>query len=269
MDPQVVRSILSPPSIINHQPSIMSLTDLQQQRYARHLTLPEIGPAGQGKLLAARVLLVGVGGLGSPAGFYLAAAGIGTLGVMDGDVLEASNLQRQIAHTTPDLGRPKVESAQRTFQALNPDCHVRKIATRLTATNAAGVLADYDFVVDATDNFDSKFLIADACHATRKLYSHAGILAFFGQTMTVIPGQTACYRCLFEQPPETPAGLPRGPVGAVPGVIGSIQAMEAIKFIIGCGALLTDRLLTFDALQMQFRVVNVRRNPHCRLCGKA
>lgn len=245
----------------------MTLSAFQTQRYARHLSLPEIGAAGQGRLLSARVLLIGVGGLGSPAGFYLAAAGVGTLGVMDGDVLEASNLQRQIAHTTADLGRPKVASAQRAFEGLNPDCRVRKISERLTAANAARVLADFDFVVDATDNFDSKFLIADACHAARKPYSHAGIREFFGQTMTVIPGTSACYRCLFDAPPEGPAGAPRGPVGALPGVIGSLQALEAIKFISGCGTLLTDRLLTFDALKMSFRVVNVRRNPHCRLCG--
>jgi molybdopterin/thiamine biosynthesis adenylyltransferase len=246
----------------------MSLSAFQQQRYARHLTLPEIGAAGQERLLAARVLLVGVGGLGSPTGLYLAAAGIGTLGIMDGDVLEASNLQRQIAHTTADLGRPKVDSAQRTFEALNPDCRVRKLSGRLTAANAPRILAEFDFVVDATDNFDSKFLIADACHAAGKPYSHAGILACLGQTMTVIPGRTACYRCLFDEPPATPAGPPQGPLGAVPGVIGSLQALEAIKFITGCGTLLTDRLLTFDALQMQFRVVPVRRNPRCRLCGR-
>jgi molybdopterin/thiamine biosynthesis adenylyltransferase len=246
----------------------MSLSEFQQQRYARHLTLPEIGAAGQEKLLAARVLLVGAGGLGSPAGFYLAAAGLGTLGIMDGDMLEASNLQRQIAHTTADLGRPKVVSAQRTFEALNPDCRVQVMAERLTAGNSARVLADFDFVVDATDNFDSKFLIADACHAAGKPYSHAGIREFFGQTITVRPDQTTCYRCLFDAPPDVPTGPLRGPVGAVPGVIGSIQAMEAIKFITGCGELLTNRLLTFDALKMQFRVVSVRRNPHCRLCGK-
>jgi molybdopterin/thiamine biosynthesis adenylyltransferase len=243
------------------------LSDFQQQRYARHLTLPELGAAGQEKLLAARVLLVGVGGLGSPAGFYLAAAGIGTLGVMDGDVVEASNLQRQIAHTSADLGQKKIVSAQRAFQALNPDCRVVAIAERLTAANAPCLLADYDFVVDATDNFESKFLIADTCHAAGKSYSHAGILAFFGQTMTVLPDRTACYRCLFDAPPEIPPGPPRGPVGAVPGVIGSIQALEAIKFITGCGELLTNRLLTFDALKMRFRVVAVHRNPRCRLCG--
>ena len=246
----------------------MLLSDFQQQRYARHLTLPEIGATGQERLTAARVLLVGVGGLGSPAGFYLAAAGIGMLGVVDSDVLEASNLQRQIAHTTEDLGLPKIASAQRTFQALNPDCRVRGFAERLTSANAPHIFEEFDFVVDATDNFASKFLIADACHAANKPYSHAGILAFFGQTMTVLPGQTTCYRCLFEEPPEEPAGPPRGPLGAVPGVIGSIQALEAIKFITGCGTLLTDRLLTFDALKMSFRVLPLRRNPRCRLCGR-
>lgn len=247
--------------------TIMSLSEFQLQRYARHLTLPEIGATGQEKLFAARVLIVGIGGLGSPAGLYLAAAGVGMLGVVDSDVLEASNLQRQIVHTTEDLGLPKIASAQRALEALNPDCRVRGFAERLTAANAPLIFEEFDFVVDATDNFDSKFLIADACYAANKPYSHAGILTFFGQTMTVIPGRTACYRCLFEKPPDETTEPPQGPVGALPGVIGSIQALEAIKYITGCGELLTNRLLTFDALKAQFRTVAVRRNPRCRLCG--
>jgi len=244
----------------------MNISPSARQRYARQLALPEIGEAGQAKLAAARVLLVGVGGLGSPAGFYLAAAGIGTLGLADGDRLEVSNLQRQIAHTTADIGQLKVASAARTFQALNPDVHVRQHPERLTPANADALLRDYDFVVDATDNFESKYLIAAACHAKHKPYSHAGILQFFGQTLTVVPGQTACYRCVFPDPPppSTPA---TGPLGAVPGIIGTIQAAEAIKLVTGAGKLLTNRLLAFDALTMQFREIAVRRNAACPLCG--
>ncbi|TAN38654.1 MAG: HesA/MoeB/ThiF family protein [Verrucomicrobia bacterium] len=245
----------------------MNFDESAQQRYARQLALPEIGAAGQAKLAAARLLLVGVGGLGSPAGFYLAAAGIGTLGLADGDRLDLSNLQRQIAHTTADVGRLKVESAARTFQALNPAVQIRQHAERLTEVNAGALLRDYDFVIDATDNFESKYLIAAACHAADKPYSHAGILRFFGQTLTVLPGQTACYRCVFADPPPPPTPAV-GPLGVVPGVIGTIQAAEAIKFVTGAGKLLTNRLLTFDALTMQFREIAVRRNAACPLCGK-
>ena len=245
----------------------MSINESARQRYTRQLALPEIGEAGQAKLAAAHVLLVGVGGLGSPAGFYLAAAGIGTLGLADGDRLDVSNLQRQIAHTTTDIGQLKVESAARTFQALNPDVRVRLHPERLSPTNAGALLRDYDFVVDATDNFDSKYLIAVVCHTAGKPYSHAGVLRFFGQTLTVLPGQTACYRCVFPDPPPPPTA-PVGPLGVVPGVLGTIQAAEAIKFVVGAGKLLTNRLLTFDALTMQFREIAVRRNAACPLCGK-
>lgn len=245
----------------------MKFDESAQQRYARQLALPEIGAAGQTKLAAARVLLVGVGGLGSPAGFYLAAAGIGTLGLADGDRLDLSNLQRQIAHTTADVGQLKVASAAHTFQALNPAVQIHQHAERLTEANAGALLRDYDFVVDATDNFESKYLIAAACHAANKPYSHAGILRFFGQTLTVLPGQTACYRCVFPDPPPPPTPAV-GPLGVVPGVIGTIQAAEAIKFVTGAGKLLTNRLLTFDALTMQFREIAVRRNVGCPLCGK-
>ena len=245
----------------------MAISETERLRYARQLALPEIGEAGQAKLAAARILLVGAGGLGSPAGLYLVAAGIGTLGVADGDRLDLSNLQRQIAHTTADVGQLKVESAARTFQALNPNVRLRLYPERLTAANAGAWLNDYDFVVDATDNFESKYLIAEVCHAAGKPYSHAGILRFFGQTITVLPGQTACYRCVFTDPPPPPATV-AGPLGAVPGVIGTIQAAEAIKFVVGAGRLLTNRLLTFDALTMQFREIPVRRNPTCPVCGK-
>jgi len=171
----------------------MPLTAEERDRYARHLALPEIGEQGQERLRGGSVLVVGAGGLGSPAALYLAAAGVGTLGIADADVVEMSNLQRQLLHHTPDVGRPKVESTAAKLRALNPHVHVRAYAARLSLTNAQSILQDYDFVVDATDNFESKFLIADACHRARKPYSHAGILRFLGQTMTVHPGVTACY----------------------------------------------------------------------------
>lgn len=246
----------------------MTLGPSDQARFARHLALPEIGLAGQEKLLAARVLLVGVGGLGSAAGWYLAAAGVGHLGVMDGDRVEPSNLQRQILYAAADVGRPKADAAAEKMRALYPALDARPLAFRLTPGNAPALLADYDFVIDATDNLASKFLIADVCHAARKPYAHAGILHYCGQALTVLPGRSACYRCIFEPPPDgEPAGPPAGPLGVLPGVIGVIQATEAIKYLLGLGRLLTDRLLVYDALAMEFRVVRVRRNPACPLCG--
>jgi len=244
----------------------LRLNAKERKRYARHLSLPEIGKAGQETLKKGRVLIIGAGGLGSPAAYYLAASGIGILGLADADVVEPSNLQRQILHFTPDVGRPKTESAAEKLKALNPEIKIQVYQKRLVPENAAEILQSFDFVIDATDNFSSKLMIADACHAVKKPYSHAGILRFFGQTMTVIPGKTACYRCVFESPPEDPQ-VPRGPLGAVPGVIGSLQAIEAIKYILRLSDLLTNRLLTFDALKMKFREVPVKRNPNCRLCA--
>lgn len=236
-------------------------------RYTRQIALPEIGAAGQSALLNASILVVGAGGLGSPAILYLAAAGIGHLTLMDGDVVDETNLQRQIIHTTGDIGRPKAESARDSVAALNPDVCVTPLPYRLTPENAERTVGPVDFVIDATDNFSSKFLVADACHATRTPYSHAGIQAFHGQTMTVLPGQSACYRCIFDAPPPETGALPRGPLGVVPAVIGSIQAAEAIKSITGVGELLTNRLLSFDALAMRSREIPLQRNPDCRLCG--
>jgi molybdopterin/thiamine biosynthesis adenylyltransferase len=235
-------------------------------RYERQLALPEIGPAGQRRLAASRVLVVGAGGLGSPAAFYLAAAGIGTLGIMDGDAVEASNLQRQILHATSDLGRPKVESAARALRALNPDIEVRPIPARLTRANGPALLARYDFVVDATDSFASKFLVAELCHAAGRPYTHAGIAGFCGQVLTVLPGQSACYACVFEAPPPAEPGPPQGPLGAVPGVVGAIQATEAIKHLLGGGERLIDRLFIYDAWRMTARCVRVRRRRDCPLC---
>lgn len=250
----------------------MNLTESQIERYSRQILLPEVGGQGQEKLLAGKVLLVGAGGLGSPAGLYLAAAGVGTLGIMDGDVVELSNLQRQVAHATPDLGKPKVDSAAITLRAINPDVTVHAYPERLTAANAPDILGDYDFVIDGTDSFASKFLVADACHFARKPYSHAGILRFDGQMMTVIPNQSACYRCVFNAPPP-PGAVPScsqaGVLGVVAGVIGTLQASEAIKFLLGTGELLTDKILVYDARRSSFRQVPLKRNPQCPLCGES
>ena len=245
----------------------MALSVTQSERYARHLMLPEIGMDGQLRLSSARVLVVGIGGLGSPAAFYLVAAGVGTVGLMDPDVVDLSNLQRQILHATADVGQSKVVSGAEKLRALNPEVTIRTHAVRLDPANAADLLAPYDAILDATDNFEAKFLIADACHKAGKPYVHAGILRFQGQVMTVIPGQTACYRCLFGGAPPS-VGRPAGPMGAVPGVIGAIQATEAIKLLLRIGEPLTDRLLTWDALTMRFREIPVRRNPDCPLCGR-
>ena len=245
----------------------MPLNGKQRERYARHLSLKEIGEEGQEKLLQAKVLVIGAGGLGSPVTFYLAAAGIGTNGVMDGDKVELCNLPRQILHTTNSIGELKVTSAEQRLLDLDPDIKLILYPFRLTADNAAQILSGYDFVIDATDNFDSKFLISRACNNAAKPYSHAGIREFYGQTITVHPGLTACYHCLFHEEGIPTAGLPKGPLGAVPGIIGSIQATEAIKHILSIGTPLTNTLLTCDALTMNIRKIPVSRNPSCPVCG--
>ncbi len=250
----------------------MELTDQQIERYSRHIILEQVGLAGQKRLLAARVLIVGAGGLGSPAALYLAAAGIGTIGIVDADTVDITNLQRQIAHRTADLGREKVESAAEKMAAINPDITVNTHRLYLQADNIAGVIAEYDFVIDGTDNFAAKFLINDACHFSRKPYVHAGILRFDGQMMTVLPGETACLRCIFGGPPppgSVPSCSQAGVLGVLGGVIGALQATEAVKFALGQGALLTDALLKYNALDLGFRRVPLRRNPDCPLCGEA
>ena len=249
----------------------MNLTEEQIERYSRHIILSAVGGKGQQKLLESKVLLVGAGGLGSPAGLYLAAAGVGTIGLIDGDVVDLSNLQRQIAHTTNDLDRPKVQSASEKFMAINPDVTTNIHHELLTTANALAILADYDFVIDGTDNFAAKFLVADACHFAQKPYSHAGILRFDGQTMTVLPNESACYRCVFKAPPPAgavPSCSQAGVLGVLAGVVGTIQATESIKYFLGIGDLLTDRLLTYDALKMKFRDVKLHRNKKCSLCGE-
>ncbi|MEI8243150.1 MAG: HesA/MoeB/ThiF family protein [bacterium] len=247
----------------------MQLTEPQIERYSRHIILPQVGGRGQAKLLSGRVLIVGLGGLGSPAALYLAAAGVGTIGLADGDVVDLANLQRQIAHATPDVGRAKVESAAEKCRAINPDVNVRLHPGHIRADNALAIFADYDFVIDATDSLAAKFLVADACHFAGKPYSHAGILNFEGQATTVIPGQTGCYRCLFRQPPPAagPSCAQAGVLGVLPGIVGTIQAAEAMKYLLGIGELLTNRLLVFDALKMSFHEVKFQRSSDCPLCG--
>ncbi len=247
------------------------LTEDQLQRYSRHILLPEVGATGQKKLLDAKVFVVGAGGLGSPVGYYLAAAGIGTIGIIDNDRVEISNLQRQIAHSTKTLGVLKVESAKATFEALNPDVKVVGIAERLSRDTIKDMIRDYDIVVDCSDNFPTRYLVNDACVMMKKPLVSGAILRFEGQATTILPGEGHCYRCLFEEmpPPEhAPSCRDLGVVGAIPGVIGSLQAVEVIKLILGKGEVLKNALLIYDALKTTFRRVTVPRNKKCPVCGE-
>ena len=246
-------------------------TEEQINRYSRHILLKEVGGKGQKKLLDGKVLVIGAGGLGSPIALYLAAAGVGTIGLADADEVDLSNLQRQVIHFTPDVGKPKVLSAKEKMEAMNPDVTVRPYQSWVTADNIADIIKDYDFVIDGTDNFAAKFLINDACVLANKPYSHGGILQFDGQTMTVVPGDSACYRCIFPEPPPQeviPTCSQAGVIGVLPGVLGTIQATEAIKFLLGAGELLTDRLMTYNALRMRFREIAIRKNAKCPICGE-
>ena len=249
----------------------MSFTNEQLERYSRHIILKEIGAKGQKKLLNAKVLIIGAGGLGAPAAMYLAAAGVGTIGIADADEVDLSNLQRQIIHATKDLGKPKVQSAKETMNDLNPDVTVNTYHTFVTSGNIREIIRDYDFIIDGTDNFPAKFLINDACVMEKKPFSHAGIIRFKGQLMTYVPGEGPCYRCVFKNPPPkdaVPTCKQAGVVGAMGGVIGSLQAMEAIKFIVGKGQLLTGHLLTYDALTMEFRKIKLpHHTENCPICG--
>ena len=239
------------------------------QRYERHFSLSGVGFQGQLKLKNSKVLVVGAGGLGSPAILYLAAAGIGRLGVVDGDAVDLTNLQRQIVHSTSDVGKLKTQSAAEKIQALNPDVEVIEHREFLNASNIAGIFSDYDFIVEGCDNFSAKFLVNDACVLMKKPFSHAGMLRFEGQTFTYVPG-SRCYRCLFREPPpagSVPNCADAGILGMLPGVLGSIQSTEAAKYLLGLGELLTDRLLIFDALAMRFREIKGKRDPGCPVCG--
>lgn len=248
----------------------MNLTEEQIERYSRHILLKDVGGTGQAKLLAAKVLIIGAGGLGAPAALYLAAAGVGTIGLVDGDVVDLSNLQRQIIHFTADVNRPKVDSARAKLEALNPDVKVVNYHQRVFADNIGEIIDGYDFIIDGTDNFPAKFLINDACVLAGKPFSHGGILRFNGQTMTYVPGH-ACYRCVFDSPPPkgvVPTCSEAGILGAVAGMLGTVQAAEALRYIIGKGKLLTNRLLMFNALDMEYRTINIKRNPKCPICGE-
>lgn len=248
----------------------MAFTNEQLERYSRHIILQEVGVKGQKKLLNASVLIIGAGGLGAPAALYLAAAGVGTIGIVDADEVDLSNLQRQVIHTTNDVGKAKVKSAAETMEAINPDVTVKTYRTFVDSTNIMDLIKDYDFIIDGTDNFPAKFLINDACVMAGKPFSHAGIIRFKGQLMTYVPGEGPCYRCVFKNPPpkdEVPTCKQAGVIGAMGGVIGSLQAMEAIKYIIGKGELLTGKLLTYDALKMEFHTIKLPKDHHCAVCG--
>ena len=247
----------------------MELTREQLLRYNRHLILDGMGMEGQQRLLSSKVLLVGAGGLGSPAALYLAAAGVGTIGIIDGDTVSLTNLQRQVLHGTPDVGQPKVESASRRIEALNPDVKVVAYPYYLTEDNAADLVSGYDFVIDGSDNFATKYLVNDACVMAAKACSIGGISRFSGQLTTVVPG-SACYRCLFPEPPamkdvETCAMV--GVLGSIAGILGTLQATECIKYLTGMGSLLTNTLLTFDALTMQWQRLQFVKSDSCALCG--
>ena len=248
----------------------MAFTNEQLERYSRHIILQEVGVKGQKKLLNASVLIIGAGGLGAPAALYLAAAGVGTIGIVDADEVDLSNLQRQVIHTTNDVGKAKVKSAAETMEAINPDVTVKTYRTFVDASNIMDLIKDYDFIIDGTDNFPAKFLINDACVMAKKPFSHAGIIRFKGQLMTYVPGEGPCYRCVFKNPPPkdaVPTCKQAGVIGAMGGVIGSLQAMEAIKYIIGKGDLLTGKLLTYDALKMEFHTIKLPKDDHCAVCG--
>jgi molybdopterin/thiamine biosynthesis adenylyltransferase/rhodanese-related sulfurtransferase len=247
------------------------LSEAQRARYSRHLLIPEVGEAGQAKLLKAKVLLIGAGGLGSPAGLYLAAAGVGRLGIVDDDVVDESNLQRQVLHATDRVGMPKTESAKKTIRGLNPDVTVDEHRLRLNRDNALELFSKYDLIVDGSDNFGTRYLVNDACVLLGKPNVHGSIFRFDGQATTFIPGNgNPCYRCLFPEPPPpelAPSCQEAGVLGVLPGMIGLVQAVEAVKVILGTGEPLVGRLLLYDALEQRFREVKYARDPSCPSCG--
>jgi molybdopterin/thiamine biosynthesis adenylyltransferase/rhodanese-related sulfurtransferase len=247
------------------------LTQAQAKRYSRHLLVPEVGEQGQLKLLDAKVLLIGAGGLGSPAAYYLAAAGVGTLGIIDADIVDESNLQRQILHNTSRIGRLKVDSARETIEALNPDVKVVAINDRLTKENVAELVAEYDLIVDGTDNFPTRYLLNDASVIARKPVVHGSVFRFEGQLTVFKPYDGPCYRCLYPEPPPAalaPSCAEAGVLGILPGIVGMLQASEAIKLILEKGEPLVGRLLTFDALNTEFQELKLYRNPDCPACGE-
>lgn len=250
----------------------MELNKEQLERYSRHITLKEMGIEGQKKLLQSKVMVIGTGGLGSPVLMYLAAAGIGTIGVVDDDVVDYSNLQRQVIHQTKDVGVLKTESAKNTINALNPDVQVITYNSFVTKDNIMDLIKDYDFIIDCTDNFESKFLINDACVLAKKPFSHGAVVHFKGQVMTYVPSKGPCYRCVFEKTPK-PGSVRTskqvGVFGPLPGIIGNFQVLECVKYLLGIGELLIGRLLTVEALGMQVKVMKLPlKNDNCAVCGK-
>lgn len=251
----------------------MNFRDDQVGRYSRHIILSEVGFEGQLKLLGSKVLVIGTGGLGAPAAMFLAAAGVGTIGLVDGDEVDLSNLQRQIIHQTKDVGKLKVLSGKETINEMNPDVKVVTYNTYVDASNILEIINDqnYDFIIDGTDNFSAKFLINDACVLAKKPFSHAGIIRFDGQLTTYTPdNNTPCYRCIFKEPPPegtVPTCREAGVLGVMGGVIGTLQATEAIKYILGIGDSLAGYLLTYDAIKMEFRKIKIKHNSKCGICG--
>ena len=258
------------PPLVDHLAARLSQDELL--RYSRHLLLPEVGPEGQRRLKAARVLLVGAGGLGSPAALYLAAAGIGTLGLVDSDAVDLTNLQRQVLHGTRDVGTPKTDSAESRLHDLNPHVTVEKFAERLTSANAAAMLGEFDVIVDGSDNFPTRYLVNDTAVLAGKPNVYGAIFRFEGQVSVFDATRGPCYRCLYSEPPPpglVPSCAEAGVLGVLPGVIGSLQALEAIKLVLGAGDSLVGRLLLFDALSARFRELRLHKDPGCPLCGAA
>jgi len=245
-------------------------TPEQITRYARHFTLPEVGEKGQAKLLDGKVLCIGAGGLGSPVAFYLAAAGVGTIGIIDHDVVDMSNLQRQILHTNDRVGMPKVESAQKTLNALNPDVKIVPFNERLSSENVMRIIKDFDIIVNGCDNFPTRYLINDACVMAKKPLVDGSIFQFEGQATVFYPGRGPCYRCLFPEPPPpgaAPSCAEAGVLGVLPGLVGCVQALEAMKLILGAGRPLIGRMMHFDTLSSEVRVLKLRRDPNCLVCS--
>ena len=250
---------------------MIEFTDEQIERYSRHIILPEVGGSGQQKMLEARVLLLGAGGLGSPAAYYLAAAGIGNLGIVDFDQVDLSNLQRQIIHSTERIGMLKTESAKKTIQALNPDVNVTLYNEKMDSSNIMSLIKDYDYVVDGSDNFPTRYLVNDACVMKNKTLIHGSIYRFEGQVTVFKPSDGPCYRCLYPEPPP-PGMVPNcqegGVLGVLAGVIGNLQVVEVLKLILGIGKPLVGKLLIYDALNTEFRNLRLRRDPNCPICGE-
>jgi len=247
----------------------IALTPEQVKRYSRHIIMGDVGSKGQRALMGSKALIIGAGGLGSPSAIYLSLAGVGTVGIVDFDVVELSNLQRQVLHHTADVGRPKVQSAYDNIKSYNPDVNVVLHETRLESSNAMEIISQYDLVINGADNFATRYLVNDACYLLNKPLMDGSILIFDGQATVFLPGQ-GCYRCLFPEPPP-PGMVPNcaeaGVLGALTGLVGSIQATEALKYFLGIGESLSSRLLLIDALSMTFREVRLKRNPACKLCG--